>query len=443
MIEPEAESKLASWKAPQISVEVEYSPAVLSEIAFAARAALLEAPKGELEIGGVLFGEHEAGSVRIQTWRPIDCQHTEGPSLRLVARDRVELACLLELARRSQDLKDLQPVGWFVSHPRAGVRLSPSDLEIFNGFFPYPWQVTLALQPLSEGCARAGFFVREAGGSLKSDSSYREFEIAPLALPAPAKAASVFSWAGTSQPFESPAEPASSSAPARAEPAVFRKVPEIQMPAVAADSQPRRFLKGVRLPSGWLWAIPILLIFGIGGLLFKEKSPPRFEPFPLRVFDSRQTLQVEWDRSSPLMQAARAAVLDIKDGGKSTRYTLSPDEIRAGTMSYVRQSGDVDLVMTVYPPTGPAVQGSGRLLASPDERGKKTEDAPPPSVAAGDTTELRAERDALRAQVARLEENVRKEAAEKNRLQDLVRILENRLGVGSNPNSGDASKQDK
>lgn len=215
------------------------------------------------------------------------------------------------------------------------------------------------------------------------------------------------------------------------------------MPAVAADSQPRGFLKGVRLPSGWLWAIPILLIFGVGGLLFKEKSSPRFEPFPLRVFDSRQTLQVEWDRSSPLMQAARAAVLDIKDGGKSTRYTLSPDEIRAGTMSYVRQSGDVDLVMTVYPPTGPAVQGSGRLLASPDERGKKTEDTPPPSVAAGDTTELRAERDALRAQVAQLEENVRKEAAAKNRLQDLVRILENRLNVGSSPNSGGAAKQDK
>jgi proteasome lid subunit RPN8/RPN11 len=437
--EPEAESKLASWKAPQISVEVEYSLTVLSEIAAAARDALLEAPKGDLEIGGVLFGEHEAGSIRILTWRPIDCEHTEGPSLRLLARDRVELACLLELARRTEDLKDLQPVGWFVSHPRAGVRLSPSDLEIFNGFFPYPWQVTLALQPVAEGRARAGFFVREAGGSLKSDSSYREFEIEPLALPAPAETVPIFSWAGTSQRFEPPAERKPSGIAASQEPPAFRQVPDIKMPDVAADSQPQGSRKRVR----WLWAIAILLIAGIGGFVLKERSSPRFEPFRLRVSDARQTMQVEWDRNSPLMQAARAAVLDIRDGGKSTRFALSPDEIRAGTMSYARQSGDVDLVMTVYPPTGPAVQGSGRLIATPDTPANKPGDTPPPSAAASDTTELRAERDALRVQVTRLEETVRKEAAEKNRLQDLVRILENRLNAGPNSNPGSETKQDK
>ena len=36
-----------------------------------------------------------------------------------------------------------------------------------------------------------------------------------------------------------------------------------------------------------------------------------------------------------------------------------------------------------------------------------------------------------------------KEAAEKNRLQDLVRILENRLNAGPNPNPGSDTKQDK
>jgi len=437
--EPEAESKLASWKVPQISLEVEYSPAVLSEIAGAARAALREAPKGELEIGGVLFGEHEAGSIRIQTWRPIDCQHTEGPSLRLLARDRVELACLLELARRTGgDLKDLQPVGWFVSHPRAGVRLSPSDLEIFNGFFPYPWQVTLAFQPVAEGCARAGFFVREAGGRLKSDSSYREFEIEPRDLPAPAETVPIFSWAGSSQPLDPPAERKASAISANQEPLGIRHVADIQMPDIAADSQEQGSFKRGR----WLWAIAILLRLGIGGFLLKQRSSPRFESFPLRVFDARQTMQVEWDRNAALMQGARSAVLDIRDAGKSTRFALSPDEIRAGSMSYARQSGDVDLVMTVYPPTGPAVQGFGRLLAPPDAPGKKQGETPP-SAAPSDATELRAERDALRAQVTRLEENVRREAAEKNRLQDLVRILETRLNVGSNPNSGSDTKQDK
>jgi hypothetical protein len=243
--------------------------------------------------------------------------------------------------------------------------------------------------------------------------------------------------------MESPTERKPGSISANLEPPSIRHVPDIQMSDGADDSPPRGFLQRVRLPAGWLWAIAILLIAGIGGFLLKERSSPRFGSFPLRVFDARQTMQVEWDRNSPLMQAARAAVLDIRDAGKSTRYPLSPDQIRAGAMSYARQSGDVDLVMTVYPPTGPAVQGFGRLLAPPDAPSKKAGDAPPPPVAANDATELRAERDALRAQVSRLEENVRKEAAEKIRLQDLVRILENRLNVGPNSNSGSDTKQDK
>ena len=74
--------------------------------------------------------------------------------------------------------------------------------------------------------------------------------------------------------------------------------------------------------------------------------------------------------------------------------------------------------------------------------GKKPSEAQPP-IATIEANELRGERDALRAQVARLEENARKEAAEKNRLQDLVRILENRLNLGANPNSGSDAKQDK
>ena len=442
MTEPEAESKLATWRAPQISLAIEYSLPVLSEIAGLARAALLEPPKGEREMGGVLFGVHGESSIRIQTWRPIDCQHAEGPNLRLLARDRVELACLLELARRTDELKELQPVGWFVSHPRSGVRLSPSDLEIFNGFFPSPWQVTLVLQPAAEGRARAGFFVREAGGRVNSDSSYREFEIEPARAPAP-ETAPIFSWAGTSLPLETPGATKPSRTPAGDGKSLFHEVPDIRRSALPAESPDSGFSRKRRLPAGWLWTVPILLALGVGGVFLRQRPAPRVESFPLHVFDSRQTMQIEWDRNSGLIQGARSAVLDIRDGGKSTHYTLSPDEIRAGVMSYVRQSGDVDLNMTVYPPTGPAVQGTGRLLAPLEPPDKKPEDTAPTVPVAGDAAELRAERDALQTQVAHLEENVRKEAAEKNRLQDLVRILENRLNVGGSPTSGSEAKQDK
>lgn len=431
-------------------MEIEYSIAVMNEIHAAARAAQIEAP--EVETGGVFFGTHSERGIRIETWRPITCEHAQGPGLIFTGRDRVELACLLEVARRSPDLKELEPLGWFVSHPRAGVSLTPSDVEIYNGFFPYPWQVTLALQPSASGKSRAGFFAREAGGSLRSTGSYAEFDLEPVNIPAPA-AASPFSWAETSPIADSRVDKKIASLPTSYVPPVTPRAPDIPPTRDSFDSSGSSYWSKIgRLPAGWLWAIPILLVLAVGGVLLKQRSSPTFEPFSLHVSDSHQTLQVEWDRNTPLMRQARTAVLDIRDGGKSTRYAMSPDEIRAGSMSYVRQTGDVDLVMTVYPPTGSAVQGFGRLIAPADHAANKPADtsAPSPNAAANapaantpGVEELRAERDALRDQVARLEEQVRKEAAEKNRLQELTRILENRLQIGEKAAPRAEIKQDK
>lgn len=436
-------------------MEIAYSVAVMGDIHAAVRAALLQAP--EVETGGVFFGTHSDRAIRIETWRPIACEHSQGPSLIFTGRDRVELACLIEVARRSADLKELEPLGWFVSHPRTGVSLTPSDIEIYNGFFPYPWQVTLALQPATNGKTRAGFFAREAGGNLRSAASYLEFELEPVDVPAPVASSSIFSWAESSQSSEPPAEnklagPPASYVPPAGPRAVTPHPQDVSEPRGSIEDAPvTGFWSRIgRLPAGWLWAIPVLLVLAVGAvLLLKQRSSPSLEPFSLRVFDSQRTLQVEWDRNTPLMSQARTAVLDIRDGGKSTRYAMSPDEIHAGSMSYVRQTGDVDLVMTVYPATGPAVQGFGRLLAPPDAPANKAANTGAPS---GNTAappnapgmeELRAERDALRDQVARLEEQVRKEAAEKNRLQDLTRILENRLQIGGNPTPRAEIKQDK
>ena len=328
-------------------------------------------------------------------------------------------------------MRELQPVGWFVSHPRGGVSLSPSDLELYNGFFPSLWQVALVLQPAVRGATRVGFFAREPDGSLRSASSYQEFEIELPAVDIPAPAAEtvpIFSWA---QPSEAP-RPSIDLKPRKSittesAPAITRAAP-VQSPSAHASSL--GFWSKVRLlpRAAWLWAIAIVLTAGVGGLLLKGRASPHFEPFSLHVSDAHQTMQVEWDRSSPLMRAARAAVLEIRDGPKSTKYSLSPNELQAGSVSYVRQSPDVNLSMTVYPPTGPAVQGFGRLLAPADA----PENKPAPAAAinsANEALELRAERDALRTQVSQLEETVRKEAAEKNRLQDLIRILENRLNI--------------
>jgi TonB family protein len=363
--ELEAETKFALWKTPQIPLEIEYSLKVMDEILAAACAALGELPVGEREVGGVLFGEHQERSIRIKTWRPIVCQHTDGPTLRLFARDRLELACLLELARRSEDLKDLQPLGWFVSHPRAGVGLCASDLEVYDGFFPYAWQTTLIVKPGKDGGARCGFFARAADGTLRPDSSYREFDLDPVNLPVLADTPPIFSWAGNARPQDLVADPKKKPQSDSKVAPVFPQPAAIGVAPVFADrARPELWPKTNRIlgnvsdlnpiprPAKWFWSIPILLLLGIAVFLLKPRSSPHVE-------------------------------------------------------------------------SGPTGQVSGRLSTPSDAGVSKAIDTPtPPS---SDVTELRAERDALRAQVSRLAESVRKEGDEKTRLQNLVGIAESRV----------------
>jgi proteasome lid subunit RPN8/RPN11 len=81
---------------------------------------LLQLSHGGAEVAGVMFGSQRPGVIRILTWRPIASEYADGETLRLSHRDRMNLAVQLEVARANPELKDLRPVGWFVSHPGGG-----------------------------------------------------------------------------------------------------------------------------------------------------------------------------------------------------------------------------------------------------------------------------------------------------------------------------------
>src|ERR1039457_3096572 len=95
----------------------------MEDIRAAASENLRQFSGGGLDVGGVLFGTHQDNSIRILTWRPIACEHAEGPGLCLSADDRRELVRLLLGAKQDPDLKSLQPVGWFLSHMRGDISL--------------------------------------------------------------------------------------------------------------------------------------------------------------------------------------------------------------------------------------------------------------------------------------------------------------------------------
>lgn len=432
MTEQAAEFIFGSWSTPEIQLTIEYPLEVLDEIRAAVCDGLQQLSHGGLEVGGVLFGARRENTLRILTWRPISCEHAHGPSLRLSARDRIDLARLMEVAKTDSDLAGLQPAGWFLSHARSDIFLSQSDLETFHGFFPEPWQVTLVLRPSRSGAARAGFFLREADGSLRSESSYKDFVVESLHRPgAPAEHTGRRS---RDLPIELSARrnrPQSGSTVLAAEPEPVKIV------------EPPRFLTQKRRslrPGRWLWAIPGSLALIIAGMLLKEwVLTPRNQPFSFRAYDSGATAEIQWDPNSASIQSARSAALDIKDGGETQHYSLTPEQLQAGKMTYLRHSADLELRMTVYPANGASLQEYARVLgAATNLSNHSTSD----QAGSSDVTQIRADRDRFEAEVKQLKEELRKEKIRADQAQEALRILQNRIAVDAARGQGpDAKKQ--
>lgn len=386
--EPAAEFIFGSWSATEVPVAIEYPLEVMDEIRIAATDGLQKLARGGLEIAGVLFGVRRDTGIRILTWRPISCEYALGPTLQLSERDRADLTRLLESAVNDPDLQGLQPVGWFLSHTRSDVSLTPSDLEIFNGFFPEPWQVTLVVHPTQAGPARAGFFARQADGSLKWESSYQEFTVKPLHR--------------TSQLADAPVPVVRERSNSRLKPeanAAASRASNSGTTAARVEPQLFRTLERSKAPRGWLWMLPLILGVMVAGLFVKERYLAREnQAFSFHVYDADDTVQIEWDKNAPPVRNAHLGAIDIKDSGETKRYPLADEDLRAGKMLYLRRGGELEVHMTVFPVGFKPVQEFAHFIdpgpANP----------PPPS----ELEQLRRERDQLQTEVQQLRDDLKK-----------------------------------
>jgi hypothetical protein len=399
---------------------------------------LFQLSHGGVEVAGVMFGSQRAGAIRILTWRPIASEYAEGETLRLSHRDRMSLAVQLEAARTNAELRDLRPVGWFVSHPNGAVAMTSSDLEVHTGFFPESAQVTLVIHPTGGGFAEAGFFVREADGSVHPDASSQDFVLEPLrALQA------------QSPPAQAPPAAANVTEPASQEIAADEShgiPPNVPAPSLAAPPHPARppivrpsppnpdvpiFVTDEPLPARerWLWAIPIALALGLAAWsLYHRQKPAEVAPMAFHVSsNAARTVQLEWSPKSPAVRDSDHGEIEITDDGKTSQISLSSDQLHSGRLAYLRQSGDVEFQLTVYPASGAQVHETTRLIAPASSRAASGAAAQPPELLAPATPA--AGDDALQRQVRQLTEELRQERARAAELQNLVRILENRLGI--------------
>jgi proteasome lid subunit RPN8/RPN11 len=403
MTEKPSDMRTGIWQVPECPFLIEYSPALLDEIRLAVLDAFFSLPRGGAEIGGVLFGNRDDERVRITAFRPMDCEHATGPSFALSGKDQARLRAQLEEFRRDPLLRDLEVMGWYHSHTRSDIFLSQLDLNIYDQFFPRPWQVALVMRPTGMKPTRAGFFFREGDGEIHSSASYHEFSVGgeagahgsgngrpAMAQPAPGMAARTpmpnpsvdplqtvsngdsASWADSLQTTsngdsvarvdELPGEqselslPAASLALQRLEAVPARRKVDV---GPAIEMRPTEFVPPAflipperRRPRARTW-LALVLLAGTGatayftsGYWMKALSAkPAY--LHLRAFDREGQFRIQWDPAPLTSTNVQGGSLEIVDGAYATTIPLDRVGLRAGSFQYVRRTENVEAHLTV------------------------------------------------------------------------------------------------
>ncbi|HLH38405.1 MAG TPA: hypothetical protein VKX39_04595 [Bryobacteraceae bacterium] len=423
---PGPEVKFGLWAPPESPLSIEYSLVVIEEIRHEVAEGFQRLSRGGIEVGGVLYGTHGERGIRILALRPIACEHARGPGLVFSDKDRMSLHEQLLRDKDDPQLEGMVSVGWFLSHTRSGILLSESDQEIYSIFFPAPWQVTMVVRPGRNNAMRAGFFVRDAEGSVKTDRSYLEFDF-PDRLPAFIERAGERPGRDRRPPSLRRAEmsdapvrerrerPEASSAPAQP----FAPRGEESPPAFAlpqfATAKPRR--------RNWLWLVgwaAVLVVAALLGLRYwMENSAP--EPISLSLLEHDGQLLIEWNRSAKPVMKAVSGSLAIADGAQTETVSLNREQLAAGRFTYLRKTGTVEVRMTVQDAGGVKAQEESRYLGR----------APEAPQSAQELHELEKRRDELEAEVQRLRQENNTQAARIQQLERLLRVLQTRLGIDS------------
>ncbi len=409
----ELEPEYGVWSIQGLPVRVDYLVPVLEEVSAIAVDGLYRFRHGGVEVGGVLFGTAQRGVVRITAFRELDCEHAFGPRFVLSERDKVAMRQILELPRTEPSLAGLLPVGWYHSHTRSGIALSPRDLEIYNRYFPEQWQVALCLRPEAFGPTRAGFFVRERNGDIHAEASYEEFTVQPrrreatrpqpqevpaapareLVQPEPEPPEAAVSDlpipselpAPTFGGLASPPAPKAAPAPAPSPtPAADTALDDFALPSFA-NTAPREG----RSRKWMIWvALAILLTIAAGaGAQAWYRYSGRPQPLSLWVADVGGQLLIEWDRTAAPIRNARSATLDITDGKEHVEIQIDSERLREGSVDYVRRAAIIDVRLTVRQSEGRTLQESITFIGQPVRR---------------EEPEVTKQRDELKAEVEKL-----------------------------------------
>jgi hypothetical protein len=161
----------AFWAIPGTSSKVTYSLGTFHEIDFVVNEGYRRIPHGGIEMAGLLFGRANEEGVRIESFRPIECEHASGPSFNLSEKDIAALEKQISSAASDPELNGLEVMGWFIAHTRGPLKLTEKEKLLFDRFFPGPNKLTVLIKPERFHPTRFGFLIREKEGQMNTDAT--------------------------------------------------------------------------------------------------------------------------------------------------------------------------------------------------------------------------------------------------------------------------------
>ncbi|MEQ1948224.1 MAG: hypothetical protein ABL995_13605 [Bryobacteraceae bacterium] len=410
------DAKIGAWQPEGSPVAVEYSMVAIEEIRQAVTEGFQKFSRGGIEVGGILYGTYENGVTRVFAVREISCEHALGPSFQLSENDKHVLLENLERDKEDERLTGFLPVGWFCSHTRGEINLTPTDIELYAEMFPEPWQVAMVLKPGRMNAIRAGFFVREADGTVFAEKSYQEFNLPDRAPAAPRERGErrPLSYENLPVPralqqvgngYEAPADaPLSYDAPAFG-----------QYDTSVPQPYPER-----RKSRQWMWvAAVVIAVAGAAPFGLRYFAPQmNREPIGLNVLERDGQLQVQWSHTSRTVLDASSGVLEFVDGSDSRKVPLSSADLAKGSFTYARKSGDVQVRLEVRDARGSSNQEASHFLG-----------AEPARVDASEADVMQLEKASLQDEVTRLRIQNSDQAARIQQLERTLTILQTRLNI--------------
>lgn len=339
------------WDEPERSVSVHLNYQMVERLQIEALRALDSNSDGGVEIGGILLGrrEHVAGRVNtfIEEFVPVQCGYPEGSVYSLTDGDALKFEAALKRCK-SESASASSVLGFFRSHLRDDVFLSPDDLTLIRHFFPDPDSLVLLIKTLpSRGCTAAFFFWED--GRIQSEGAYNEVPLSPVQFG----------------------------------PAAYREKQTVELPRSLQTVPSVRRLPRVAPAAAVALAVVAMALGALGYWMKWGIQQPGTragaDVLGLHVERSSDRLAVTWSRNAAEIASADRAVLSIRDGSYQKAFSLNRTQLRTGVVTYKPDSQNVNFDLEVYRGRTEVVRDTLHVFLEGAPRATTAEPSPIPS----------------------------------------------------------------